>query len=376
MPQNTMTDALLSRPTAAASLVLRRALAWWLAELGDMAPRALVAACRRLLGRDGPDTAILDLNGSQAVLHIREPGRAAPLTVALGDAPADAHGRISALLRRRRERNAVTVRLDPQQLFVATLNLPRAAERSLDAVMRHQVERMVPLPAEQMCFAYRALDRPAGATAVKIAVAVAKRTAVEQALALTRGIGLQPRRVVADVAEAGPAPLVLWLPDTPRVETPARRRMLRGLEAAALALAVAAYGVHVHRLDRLRQDLADAVAQARQAAAATHDLSQRVALSGEALAFLRERRQQAPPLLVLDRLTGLLPLDSWVSDLALHGQSVEIVGAAAHATGLIALIEGSSTFGQAQFRSPITLLPDGRTERFDLTFDVKPDRSR
>jgi general secretion pathway protein L len=375
MPQNAMTDALLSRPTATAGVFLHRAVAWWLAELGGMVPRSRVAAFRRLLGRDAQDTAILDLNGSRAALHLREPGRAAPLTVVLGDTPADAHDRVSALLRRHRSRNGVTVRLDPQQVFVATLDLPRAAERSLDAVMRHQVERMVPLPAEQICFAYCRLPRPANAATSRFAVAVAKRTTVEQAQALTRGIGLEARRIVAESAEAGALPLVIWRPDRAQSVTPARRRLHRALEAAALSLALAAYGLHVYRLEQVRADLSDAVAQAKQTAAATRALGQHVALSADALTFLRARRQEPQPLQVLDSLTRLLPLDSWVSDLTLRDRSVEIVGAAAHSTGLIPLIEGSPAFGRAKFRSPITLLPDGRTERFDLTFDVKPGDS-
>jgi general secretion pathway protein L len=375
MSQNAMTDALLSRPTATAGVFLHRAVAWWLAELGSMVPRSRVAGFRRLLGRDAQDTAILDLNGSRAALHLREPGRAAPLTVVLGDTPADAHDRVSALLRRHRSRNGVTVRLDPQQVFVATLDLPRAAERSLDAVMRHQVERMVPLPAEQICFAYCRLPRPANAATSRFAVAVAKRTTVEQALALTRGIGLEARRIVAESAEAGALPLVIWRPDRAQSVTPARRRLHRALEAAALSLALAAYGLHVYRLEQVRADLSDAVAQAKQTAAATRALGQHVALSADALTFLRARRQEPQPLQVLDSLTRLLPLDSWVSDLTLRDRSVEIVGAAAHSTGLIPLIEGSPAFGRAKFRSPITLLPDGRTERFDLTFDVKPGDS-
>jgi hypothetical protein len=369
MPQNTMTDALLSRPTAAAGQLLHRAVAWWLTELHGMVPPALAALPGRLFGRDGQDSAILQLNGASAVLRLRQPGRAAPVMIVLDDA----HDRITALLRRHRLPAAVTVALDPQQLFVATIDLPRAAARALDAVMRHQVERMVPLPAEQICFAYRPLPRPANAAALKIAVVVAKRSAVDQALALTRGVGLHARRVVAEIAEAGPAPLVLCRPDRALAGTPARTRLFRALEAAALALVIAAYGVHVLRLEQVRADLSDAVAQARQTAAATRALGQRVALSTDALAFLRERRQEPQP---LDSLSALLPLDAWVSELTLRGRTVEIVGQAAHASSLIGLIEGSSAFARAQFRSPITLLPDGHAERFDLTFDVKPETPR
>jgi general secretion pathway protein L len=371
-----MTDALLARPTLAAGQFLRRAVGWWLSELAGMAPPALDRKLGRLLGRHVPDSAILDLTGAQAFLLLQEPGRPAPLSVALGEAPGDARDRVSALLRRHKAQGAATVRLDPAQLFTVTLDLPRAAERSLAAVLRHQVARLVPLPADQTSFAYRVLPRSANAPTLKVAIAVAKRTSIEQALTVARGIGLTPSAVVAATAEAGLAPLVLWQAERSRSLSASRKRLLRTLEIAALALAVLAYALHIHRLDQVRDGLQNAVSQATQQATSTRDLGQAVARSADALTFLRARRQEPAPLQVLDDLTTLLPLDSWISDLTLRGRTVEIVGSAPRATDLIALIEGSSMFGHAQFRSPITLLPDGHAERFDLMFDVRAERPR
>jgi general secretion pathway protein L len=367
-----MMDALPARPAVAVSHFLRRAVAWWLTELADMAPRAL----GRLYGRSRHDAAVLDLTGEQAFLLLRERDRAAPLSVALGDAPADDRGRIGALLRRHKTDDTVTVRISPATLFVTTLTLPRAAERSLEPVLRHQVERMVPLPAAQTCFAWRVMPRQSDATTLKVVVAVAKRAAVDQAQAQARGLGLAPRHIVAEIAEAGPAPLVIWQADRSAAGTATRRRLFRALELTALAMALIAYGLHVHRLDQIRDGLQQAVSQARQEAATTRTLGQQAARSADALTFLRARRQEPAPLQVLDDLTTLLPLDSWVSDLTLRGRTVEIVGSAQHATDLVALIEQSAAFGRAQFRSPITLLPDGHNERFDLTFDVKTVKPR
>jgi general secretion pathway protein L len=243
-------------------------------------------------------------------------------------------------------------------------------------VLRHQVERLMPLPAARTCFAYRVLPRPSDAPTLKVAVAVAKRASVDQAQALARGLGLAPRQIVADIAEAGPAPLVIWEADRSEARTATQGRLFRALELTAVALALLAYGLHVHRLDQIRAGLQQAVSQARREAEATRSLGQQAARSADALAFLRARRQEPAPLQVLEDLTTLLPLDSWVSDLTVRGRTVEIVGSAQHATDLVALIEKSPVFDHAEFRSPITLLPDGHDESFDLTFDVKPVKPR
>jgi general secretion pathway protein L len=362
-----MIDAFLARPKVVAGQFLRAAVAWWLAELAGMVP----AAFARMWGGPGQVAATLDLTGDMVFLVLQERGRAAPLSVALGDASAEARGRVSDLLRRRKSPDSVAIRLDPKQLFVTTLTLPRAAERSLEAVLRHQVERLLPLPAVQTSFAFRVLPHPAGATTLQIVVAVVKRTSIDRALALARSLGLAPRQVVAWINEAGPRPLIMWQADRSRAQTIARRRVCRGLELAAVVLALIAYGLHVHRLEQVRDGLLDAVSQARQQAVTTRALSQQVTQSADALSFLRTRRQEADQLGVLDTLTRLLPLDSWVSELRLRDRTVEIIGTSPRATDLITLIEGSQVFDRAQFRSPITLLPDGHAERFDLTFEVK-----
>jgi general secretion pathway protein L len=89
------------------------------------------------------------------------------------------------------------------------------------------------------------------------------------------------------------------------------------------------------------------------------------------LAFFRGRRQDPSPLAVLDALTRLMPTDSWVKELSVHGRTIEISGFSPHAADLVARIESSATFENPQFRSPITLAPDGKSERFDLSLDAK-----
>ena len=50
---------------------------------------------------------------------------------------------------------------------------------------------------------------------------------------------------------------------------------------------------------------------------------------------------------------------------------MEILGTAPRATDLIGLVEGSALFEKPAFRAPITLAPDGRGERFELSFTVR-----
>ena len=101
---------------------------------------------------------------------------------------------------------------------------------------------------------------------------------------------------------------------------------------------------------------------------------QHVDEANQTLGFFQSRRNEAPPLAILDELTRLVPTDSWVKQLTVHGRTVEIGGNSPRASDLVSRVEGSAIFENPRFRSPITLAPDGKSERFDLSLDIKGER--
>ena len=95
-----------------------------------------------------------------------------------------------------------------------------------------------------------------------------------------------------------------------------------------------------------------------------------------AATFFAKQRRETAALGVIDLLTRMVPLDSWLTRLSIRGREVEIAGYSPHASDLVARVEASAIFRNPQFRSPITLAPDGKSERFDLTFEIRPGATR
>jgi len=371
MPPAGRPTAAIAPTLAAAQGALTAFWTWWTGELAGMAPSAWrdAGAGRRR----GDDRLVLDAADGDALrLSLRLPGRgrdAATLAVPRAQ-PEAARERVCAFLHRHRAGPEVAIRIGAGDLFKTTLDLPRGAARALDQVVRHQIERILPLPAAELCIAHRMVPGIAKGDRMAVAVAVAKRAAVDEARAAAAAAGLTAVRALADTGEAGAPPMVLWQPARAAARR-APKRLLRTLEIAAAALLLGAYGLHLYRLESERDRLAAELQAESRRAAEARALGQQLARSSEALGALRALLDQPSPLQILNDLTALLPLDSWVSDLTIRGRSVEIVGQAPRAADLVAIIEASPMFGQARFRSPITLLPDGHVERFDLTLEVK-----
>lgn len=366
-----MTPAILSQPTTAAGQLIRRGLSWWLAELAELVPRRLL----RVFGRPGEPVSVLQFGKGDPVLLVSDGRQASPSALPLaGFGEHERRLRVQSVLRSNRADDRVAVSLDPSLVFETGIDLPLAAERSLEPILRHQIERLVPLSAAETCFAWRIAGRMTAAGVLKVRLTIAKKATIEAGLAAARAAGLDPRLVTAPHAGAAGDRVVLWRAGP--AQASGNRRLRRGLEIAALVFALVAYGLHVHRLDMARDDLWTRIDRAKPVAAAVQSLAQQAGAAKEALGFFESRRNEAPPLALLDELTRLVPTDSWVRQLAVHGRTVEIDGYSPHASDLVARVEGSAIFENPRFRSPITLSPDGKSEHFDLSLDAKAEPVR
>ena len=344
-----MTIALTSPAAGDLLRLVRQGVAWWLGELVRMLPPRLTA----LFGGDADPVVLVTLGPGGAALW-----------------PSDTRRQSGALVGRRG--NRVAIALDRALVFEAALELPQAAEQALPQILQHQIERLVPLSAGETRFDYRSTPG-ADDKLLAVRVFVVKRATIDEALGAARAAGLVPRRIVlANWREAGRPPL-LWQADT---AADANRGLRRRLEIAAVLLAALAYGLYVHRLDVIRDGLTARVAAAEPAALAVERLAHKAAALDADAAFFRARREEAAPLAVIDSLTRLVPIDSWVSELVLDRRNVEIGGYSPHATDLVAQIERSKLFRDLRFNSPITLAADGKREHFDLAFETAPGPDR
>jgi general secretion pathway protein L len=339
-----MTIALSSPQVVEIVRLVRQAVGWWFGELAQLLPR-------RMTGAFGAEF-------EPVVLMTIGPGGVASW-------PTELNRRTTGTAGMRR--HGATIGLDRTLVFQALLELPRTAEPLLTQILPHQIERLVPLTAGETWFDYR-VTQSADKKRMSVRMFIVKRAVLDEAVTAAREAGLRPRRIVVADWQGPGKPPQLWQADG----TADRDRTLRRrLEIAALLLAIAAYGLYLHRLDRTRDELEARIAAAQPVAAAVAALARNIAGVDADLAFFARRRREATPLEILDALTKLVPTNSWLTKLVIDRRRVEISGYSPHATDLVLLVERSGLFEKPRFTSPITLAPDGRHEYFDLAFETR-----
>jgi general secretion pathway protein L len=350
----------LDRLKALVVPLTRSGLSWWLAELATLIPR-------RFATNPESAPAILDVSIDQATLVLAGRGPAAqPSRIPITGTEED-RDRVQGALRRRTG-NAVIIRLDQSAILETSVTLPLNAERSLRPILLNQLERLVPLPADQVEFEYLVTARSPTAKTLGVKLIVATRASIEHALAIVQSLGLTPRSVIAS-ASGSDLPVTLWRASRGRGASHAQRWLRHGLIATAAALLVVAYVSYVYRLDVLREQLREDVAVATKASTTARDLISRDAQMTSAVGVLQRRQREMDPLMLLDQVTRLVPDTIWVSQLTVRGRNVELIGYAPRVAELISRIENHDVFYDPKFRSPITTSNDGK-ERFDVSFDV------
>jgi len=252
------------------------------------------------------------------------------------------------------------------------LELPKRAVEFLDGIVRAQIDRLTPWTAGEAVFSWTP-PKDAPNDRIELTIAATARALVAPYVQAIADLGAASVVVLTVPADAEPhaAPIKVFEQRARGVfEIDRIRRtlvalfMLSGL-AAALSMGYSA--VALDSLDGEQQALSRKIA-ARRAALHT---GPEFAVSAQRML---ERRKQSMPssVIVLEALSQILPDHTYVTELRIEADKLQIVGVTRDAAALIALIEQSPHFTRATFSAPTTRTPGEPGERFHIEAQIKP----
>jgi len=259
----------------------------------------------------------------------------------------------------------------PDQMLFRSVDFPKAAADFLDDMVRAQIDRLTPWTANDAVFGMTAPEAIAGER-IGLIVAATSQQKIQALLKFAANLGAAS---VAGLVEAGDAPgatapILLFQRslgsaggtiDAPRL---LRRTLVGASLAAAASLVIAAYVGGA--LDAEQQELFRLSAQRRAALRANQ-------LGGSAETLLAKRKQTLPSsVMVLEAISRALPDSTYVTELRIEGDKVQVVGLTQDAPSLIKLMEQSPQFTRATFFAPTTRGQDEPGERFHIEAHITP----
>lgn len=267
--------------------------------------------------------------------------------------------------------NRIEIVLQPKRFLFRPLELPARATDFLDGIVRAQIDRLTPWSASEAVFGCSAAAT-AGANSISTVVAATTRKVAMTYIEAVSGFHPSAVAICTDVAEQNAGRVKVFEQKARGHLDPVRLgRVLRiglGATAALALLSVIAAGYVADRLGAQEEELARQVSQRRAAIRASSSGDDRTPV-----ALLERRKSENPAsVIALEALTQALPDHTYVTELHMLGDKLQIVGVTRDAPSLIPLIEQSRRFTRATFYAPTTRSSSDPGERFHIEARIEP----
>jgi general secretion pathway protein L len=262
--------------------------------------------------------------------------------------------------------------LQPERFMFRLLELPRRASDFLEGIIRAQIDRLTPWSAADAAFGWYP-STETGTDRMVVTIAATARTLIAPFIDAIARLGADT--IVASAAWQQPRPglAAIKICELKTGQAEAQRRIrhiliLLLVGAGALgAVSVAASAVIGGALEARRDDLTGRIAERRAAIQPGHDGASEAALD------LQRHKHEAPSsVIVIEALSRVLPDDTYLTELRILGDKVQMVGMTRDAPTLIRLIEQTSHFSRATFFAPTTRSPSESGERFSIEAHIEP----
>jgi general secretion pathway protein L len=335
-------------------LVLAEIAAWWLTQMRSLAPESL----RR--GEARQDALLVTIDRwadtashepPAATLWLRRGGRESIFATLSPD-------RALPVLNRG---IPTGLRLPPGSVLTREVDLPLAAGRQLQGVMRFEMDRLTPFAADELYWGVSGVTADRARGRLRLQLAFVLRAPVDQLREI-----LARRQIFPSFIEAPGGNIAL------AAAAPQRRLLTAALPAYCAVLALLCLVSPF-----LRQQMAmDAVSQVivqRQPAAATA-LALRRQLSDAAFGrtAIADAQREGDAMHVLANLTDALPDGTWLDDITLKSGTLNLDGQSTDAAALIGVLSTAPGLHNPSFTAPVTRTANGKDDQFSLQATVGP----
>lgn len=263
--------------------------------------------------------------------------------------------------------------LRPIHFLFRPLELPRRALEFLEGIIRAQIDRLTPWTPAEAAFGWQPSTINTLGDRIEVMVAATARNKIAPFISALSAAGADSVRILASMPNENENSLaipVLAQKASALADLAQIRRWLVTLAvggSALASLAILANGTLGAMLEARRDDLTSAISAAHAA------LKPGGGGIGEAVKELERRKHEIPSsALVIEALSRILPDDTYLTELRILGDKVQIIGLTQDAPALIRIIEQNAHFSKATFFAPTTRTASEQSEHFHIEAHIEP----
>ncbi|MGL3110368.1 PilN domain-containing protein [Bradyrhizobium sp. BR 1432] len=256
-------------------------------------------------------------------------------------------------------------------VLVRPLDFPKQAADFLDGMIRTQIDRLTPWTASDAVFG-TSPPAPLANERIGLMLAATSRQKIEPLVRLAGDLRVSSVAGLVDLHEAESEGTRIRLFEAQpsgagrTVDVPRLLRLGLGLAAAGAAASLIVSTYVGGMLDAEQHELQQHIAQRRAALRINQT-------GGSAETLLAKLKQTTPSsVVVLEAVSRVLPDTTYVTELRVEGDKMQVVGMTQDAPSLIRLIEQSPHFTRATFFAPTTRGQSDPGERFHIEARMTP----
>ena len=341
---------------------IKRFLVWWSSELFAMLPVAIIRAVTA-------STALIieeSTDGTFIVSRRVEHNEVCLICTAPG---ADVGHDLAPILSKKNGGEAIVIRVPEKFVIRFQINLPLAAERKLQTVAVHEIERHVPYPLNEVVWEPQVILRDTTARRLIVNITAVPREFFRRSSTLLQHYG----QYATSIEATTPAGYIMIWGECNRIE----KRLMSSLSKTALwvsALATLSLTniliAQAHRIKSVKIEIQELDPKVSAIQADETLLRNRILYSR-----LQRHHIARDPVHILELVTNILPDDAYITQITISGPDIEIVGAANSASDLLLHINERLSFAQSRFISTVNYDASIKKERYDIHLQLEGDGS-
>jgi general secretion pathway protein L len=279
----------------------------------------------------------------------------------------------SAKLPRQMLSQPVEVRLDGSRVLTKVMRLPAASRSYLDPIVHHQLDRATPWSADRVVFDYAVADEePAAEGQIAVRLVATSRDVLETSMARLKSAGVDAD-VVGTSEDSIDRPSAVNLLQS--VGAGQRALLRRRVQSALVAILLVGASLSVlsgWRLYAVNATAAELTDEMTNVRAGIESARAGMSLSDNRQRLLARKQDEAPLVVLIDKLSAIIPANTYLSELTIEDGEVHLVGLSSDAPALIEVLEADDVLSEVRFAAP-TMRDEGATQdRFEIAARFMP----
>lgn len=247
------------------------------------------------------------------------------------------------------------------------MTLPLAAKADLRAILFNQIDRITPFTADQIYFDYRIIDDGSSSDHIEFDFFIIPKIKLKSEIEQITDHGISIDRIILENTDHEMNFLPLREDNKASENNNTSIFKFWLMLAIFLGVLLVPTGYYEYQINGLQKSIDETALKARGAI----EVNALFESHKSDMIYIVEKKQNSPLIItIINEISELLDDDTWLDQLVIKGDSIQLYGYSASATKTLEKLDQSFLFKNAKFMAAVVQNNIHNAERFQISLDL------